>query len=584
MVMAVIGIVTAVGSAAYGARASRKAQKRAREDAQTQALIDGSAPNIANVGEVVAEDVQGSAAADIDESLKAMDYLYGTHIPNFGEETAGMNPMEGQIPEELEMLIEAESQQGIMGMASGGAVGTPEDVYYFGVPQIMGMMQDPNPQIQGVGMQLADQMSAMPDAGMVPATANQIQTMSMGGAVTAKKYRDGTQGGFDIEVQTPQQMIESTGFGIPDEVTYMVGDSDRVSGSDMDEGLNLIRYVTKITGLAPKTFEEAKEILNQKLFLENKSRIVDELREKFDGKYSNSYGAEGMTEAEREESMNLRTDPRTYEIEDETATALSSNKNRDGLEGLSALMNPTDEEMINYFEQSRGREMDPSAQIIQGMAYGGAVTAKKLRDGGPPQTGSRTDENLERIQQIIKESGRSKLLSQLGLSDDFGRVDQEDRLLNELIEKLNLPVDIEKEGDNYSVSKTFADEDASLQLGISRLGMSAGDQYIPPGETAYYLKGERRFADGSQGGIENYDPELDVDFIAQQEAFEELLELNELAEKGVISDARAEHDRVRLMMMLQTGRTVSDLDRKNLRKKANGGPITSDRLNQLRLR
>jgi len=75
--------------------------------------------------------------------------------------------------------------------ASGGAVGTPEDVYYFGVPQIMGMMQDPNPQIQQVGMQLADQMESMPDAGMVPATANQIQTMAMGGAVTAKKFEEG---------------------------------------------------------------------------------------------------------------------------------------------------------------------------------------------------------------------------------------------------------------------------------------------------------------------------------------------------------------------------------------------------------
>ena len=118
--------------------------------------------------------------------------------------------------------------------------------------------------------------------------------------------------------------------------------------------------------------------------------------------------------------------------------------------------------------------------------------------------------------------------------------------------------------------------------------MSAGDQYIPPGETAYYLKGERRFADGSQGGIENYDPELDVDFIAQQEAFEELLELNGLVDKGVISEARAENDRQLLMRVLQPGRTVSDLDRKNLKrssgKKANGGPITSERLNQLRRR
>ena len=305
-------VVTAVGSAAYGAKQSRKAQKRAEENAQTQALIEGSAPSISNVSEIVAEDVQGTQAVGLEEALAAMDYeaqAAGQEVPVPGE--AGQNPMEDISEEELMLLMQSPELMGLGAQetqyaASGGAVGTPEDVYYFGVPQIMGMMQDPNPQIQGVGMQLADQMATMPDAGMVPATANQIQTMAMGGA----------------------------------------------------------------------------------------------------------------------------------------------------------------------------------------------VTAKKLRDGGPPQTGSRTDQNLERIEQIIKESGRSKLLSQLGLSDDFGRVDQEDRLLNELIEKLNLPVDIEKEGDNYSVSKTFADEDASLQLGATRRGMSAGDQYIPPGETSFYIKGEKRFADG----------------------------------------------------------------------------------------
>ena len=92
--------------------------------------------------------------------------------------------------EELMLLMQSPELMGLGGgqqtqyAASDGAVGTPEDVYYFGVPQIMGMMQDPNPQIQGVGMQLADQMETMPDAGMVPATANQIQSMAYGGAVT----------------------------------------------------------------------------------------------------------------------------------------------------------------------------------------------------------------------------------------------------------------------------------------------------------------------------------------------------------------------------------------------------------------
>ena len=297
---AIVG--SSIATAAYGAKQSRKAQKRAREDANQAALIEGSAPNISNVEEVQNLDVQGTQPAGLEEAIAAMDYeaqATGQEVPIPGE--AGQNPMGDISEEELMLLIQSPELMGLGAQetqyaASGGAVGTPEDVYYFGVPQIMGMMQDPNPQIQGVGMQLADQMESMPDAGMVPATANQIQTMAMGGAVTAKKFEE----------------------------------------------------------------------------------------------------------------------------------------------------------------------------------------------GGPIITHSQ-------------------------------------RLLGQTV-----------------------------------------------------------------NGIENYDPELDVDFIAQQEAFEELLELNGLVDKGVISEARAENDRQLLMRVLQPGRTVSDLDRKNLKrssgKKANGGPITSERLNQLRRR
>ena len=51
----------------------------------------------------------------------------------------------------------------------------------------MGMMQDPDPQIQQVGMQLADQMEMTPDAGMVPATQQQIQTMANGGRISSER-------------------------------------------------------------------------------------------------------------------------------------------------------------------------------------------------------------------------------------------------------------------------------------------------------------------------------------------------------------------------------------------------------------
>ena len=107
----------------------------------------------------------------------------------------------------------------------------------------------------------------------------------------------------------------------------------------------------------------------------------------------------------------------------------------------------------------------------------------------------------------------------------------------------------------------------------------------------------KKYRDGTQGGIENYDPELDAEFIAEQEAFEELLELDELVDKGVISQARADFDRQRLLGKafrvdrfhpIKQGQNFSDLDREFLkgsyRKKANGGPITSERLNQLRRR
>ena len=52
-------------------------------------------------------------------------------------------------------------------------------------------MQDPKPQIQGVGVQLADQMTATPGMSMVPATPEQIRGMAYGGSVAPKKLADG---------------------------------------------------------------------------------------------------------------------------------------------------------------------------------------------------------------------------------------------------------------------------------------------------------------------------------------------------------------------------------------------------------
>jgi hypothetical protein len=120
--------------------------------------------------------VQGTDVAGLERALAAMEYGEEVPLPS-----AQPDPIANLSEEELAALLE---QSGLAGqlMASGGPVGTPEDVYYFSVPQVMGMMQDPNPQVQGVGMQLADIMSSTPGMDMVPATRDQITMMAGGGS------------------------------------------------------------------------------------------------------------------------------------------------------------------------------------------------------------------------------------------------------------------------------------------------------------------------------------------------------------------------------------------------------------------
>ena len=72
VILAILGASAAQG--AYSANQSRKAQKKAREEANTRELIEGSAPNLSNVAEVIAEDVQGTDVAGLEAALAAMDY------------------------------------------------------------------------------------------------------------------------------------------------------------------------------------------------------------------------------------------------------------------------------------------------------------------------------------------------------------------------------------------------------------------------------------------------------------------------------------------------------------------------------
>ena len=179
---------TTVASTAYSANRQRKAAKKAKEEQQIRDLIAGSAPNISEASEIIPEEVLGTDVAGLAEALKAMEYE-GGEVPL----PEGDPITDPQIDEEelIQLLMEqVPMEQGIMaamggpvGAAMGGPVGTPNDVYYFSVPQITNMMQDPNPQIQAVGMQLADQMEANPTGGMIPATRDQIQGMAEGGQV-----------------------------------------------------------------------------------------------------------------------------------------------------------------------------------------------------------------------------------------------------------------------------------------------------------------------------------------------------------------------------------------------------------------
>ena len=172
-------IASTVASTAYGSNRARKAAKKAKEEQQIRDLIAGSAPNIDEASEIIPEEIMGTDVSGLAEALKAMEYGGGDVPLPEGDPTTAPPPIDEE--ELIQLLMEqAPMEQGIMA-AMGGPVGTPEDVYYFGVPQIMDMMQDPDPRVQNVGMGLAGQFT--PESSMVPATPAQIEQMAMGGQV-----------------------------------------------------------------------------------------------------------------------------------------------------------------------------------------------------------------------------------------------------------------------------------------------------------------------------------------------------------------------------------------------------------------
>ena len=52
---AIIAAVATAGATAYSSKQARKAQRKAREDQQLRDLIEGAAPNISAVEEIMAE-------------------------------------------------------------------------------------------------------------------------------------------------------------------------------------------------------------------------------------------------------------------------------------------------------------------------------------------------------------------------------------------------------------------------------------------------------------------------------------------------------------------------------------------------
>ena len=125
---------TTLATTAYGSRQAKKRAKKQSKEAQEQRYIEGAAPMLPGVGEIdaVAEAIGGSELQDL---VKKMDY--GAGDVDFSSILEENPEAMAQLQEQLPGLMEEE--QGIMQMASGGVIGSPEDVYYFSVPNIQQM-------------------------------------------------------------------------------------------------------------------------------------------------------------------------------------------------------------------------------------------------------------------------------------------------------------------------------------------------------------------------------------------------------------------------------------------------------------
>ena len=93
-------VASSVVTSAYGAQQAKKRQKKATEQQNVRDLIEGSAPNISNVQEVIVDELQGSDPGALEDALAAMDYQAQGEVPIPGE--AGVPSAAGDMSQMTE--------------------------------------------------------------------------------------------------------------------------------------------------------------------------------------------------------------------------------------------------------------------------------------------------------------------------------------------------------------------------------------------------------------------------------------------------------------------------------------------------
>ena len=174
----VASIVVSAAGTAYSSNRAKKNQEDAEKAAYQRQLITGSAPNLAAVEDIelplIGQTPEGGGDL-LAQAISEMDYAKQALTEEEQQQQRSMDAGIEQLLQNNPGLLGGDAQLA----ADGGPVGAPTDTYYFSVPKIMEMMQNPDPRVQSVGMGLADQTG--PDMSMIPATPMQIEKGTLRG-------------------------------------------------------------------------------------------------------------------------------------------------------------------------------------------------------------------------------------------------------------------------------------------------------------------------------------------------------------------------------------------------------------------